>query len=302
MKYAESLLLGGQLISADEAHRDSYKELLCVCPFSKKEVFVEDSKKITPRWGRIVPVGPIWKHSEKIDAIALDECQRMNKYYESKKDMANDVARTLRLSLLKPYLWELILSSAILDNSPKLENYEYPQEDRLMVWFDEHVEKLCNSQPYQVRVRQECENLYKTCIKKTLENNHNQSFEKIAGIYDNHSHRIYGQQIASEVLECVLATWEPDDIRKLIYIAANNDVYSAARSAASLLSGVVKYESGQPKEAEFVDLWVEDKYLGMNKIPELTRQSSYLAKIYKSSLAAVDKMFTLTTLLSLKVE
>ncbi|MDY7005034.1 MAG: hypothetical protein SWX82_14110 [Cyanobacteriota bacterium] len=182
MRYAESILLGGQLIDAAKVDDKSYKELLCVCPNCKKEVFVEDSKKVTPRWGRIVPVGQIWKHSEDIEAIALDECREKNKYYETQAYILDGIASSQRLELLRRNLWELIFSSTVLNDAEILE-YEDYEEDRLMMWFYQHFENLCNNSLYQAGIKHECENLYKNCIKKIIEDGNNHLVKKVAEIY-----------------------------------------------------------------------------------------------------------------------
>lgn len=262
-------------------------------PIFLQESFCRKFKKVTSRWGKIVPVGRIWKHSEKIDAITLAKCKEMNEYHESLKDNHDCAARVGRLDHFKPNLWELILSSVILDNPHGLPGYDDSEEDRLILWFHKHFGILCHEPSYQARIKQECENLYKTCIKETIKDGNNQLFEKIAELYSSYNHKIYGQQIASEVLECVLATWKSGDIHKLIYLAVNEEVCEAARKFSYEMAGIVRRKLKRPKEAEFVNLWVQDQYLGMNKILDISKRFPELAKTFRSGLAKIDVMFTL---------
>ncbi|NES64188.1 MAG: hypothetical protein F6K24_02430 [Okeania sp. SIO2D1] len=293
MKYAESLLLCGQLISADEVDKDSYSELSPVCPHSKKKVRLVSYPGLTQFEGDKESEIFTWVHSEEISIPESSECNEKNKYYESKKDIVNGIARSFRLSLLRPHIWELILSSVILDNPHGLQYYDDSEDDRLMMWFDQHFATLCHSPSYQVRIKQECENLYELCIKETIKDGNSQLFKKIAEIYSNYNHVVYGQQIAGEVLLHVLSTWESSDIHKLIYLAVNEEVCHAARKFSYVMSEIVRDMLKQSKRAEFMNLWVEDKSLGMDVIVELSKKFPRFTEIFKSGLATIDVMFSI---------
>ena len=53
MKYAESILLSGQLISAEEANYITYKELLCRCPECKEAVFLTKEHERKSSFGKM---------------------------------------------------------------------------------------------------------------------------------------------------------------------------------------------------------------------------------------------------------
>lgn len=74
----------------------------------------------------------------------------------------------------------------------------------------------------------------------------------LAEIYDNNNHIVYGQQIASEVLEFVLQTWESGDLRKLIYLAANQEVCELARKLSYLIADIVEGSLRRSHKDEFI--------------------------------------------------
>ncbi|GGA56046.1 hypothetical protein [Okeania sp. KiyG1] len=224
MKYAESLLLCGQLIDAEEVDPNSYQELICVCPHSRKEVKLVSYPGLPRFEGDEESKIFVWDHSEKISIPEASKCFEKNQYYKSQRYILDDVARLQRINLLKPNLVKLIKSSAIFEKPATLEGLGDTLNDSLIKWFVDRLEHFTFDGMFQDTARMECQSLYGNCIKAALADKSHWISKENIGNFTTHNHLFYGSKIAGEMLEYALANFDGKDRRLLIYLGINEAV------------------------------------------------------------------------------
>ncbi len=293
MQYAESMLLGGQLISAEEVDKETYDELICVCPHSKKKVELVSYPSSTLPGYEKLPFIFTWVHSEKIPQTELDECNEKNKYYESQTYITDEVAKMQRINLLKPNLIKLIKSSAIFEQPATIEGLGDVWENDLIKWFAERFEHFTFNGMFQDTAKLECKNLYDNCIKQALSNkNHWISLENTDN-FTTHNHLTYGAKIASEMLEYALCNFDAKDRRILIYWGTNEAVQESMQQAAFSLSNLVNISLTGKEKSDFWQLWEEDKYQAMNKVKQFAQKNPDFCVLYNKYTKNILYQFTI---------
>ncbi|NEN90807.1 MAG: hypothetical protein F6K48_18570 [Okeania sp. SIO3H1] len=293
MRYAKSLLLGGQLIDAEEVDPNSYQELICVCPHNRKKVKLVSYPGLPQFEGGEESKIFTWVHSEKISIPEKSECNEKNLYYKSQKYILDDVARVLRLNLLKPNLLKLIKSSAIFKQPVTFENLGNTLNDSLIKWFAQRLELSTSDEMFQDTAKIECQNLYEHCIRPALIDKSHWISKENTDKFTTHNHLFYGSKIAGEMLECALADFDGKDRRILIYLGTNEAVQESMQAAAFILSNLANSLLKGKEKSDFQQLWVSDKYQGMEKIREVAKKNSGLCTLYNDYTKNILYQFTI---------
>lgn len=108
MQLASSIYLGGQLVSAEDANYESYKELGLICPSCKSAVFFQ--KSYIRNAGSLLEtkVRSQFKHFKAIDATLVKLCEaRVAKYNQKEINKQVAKAKNQRLRTFQNYFWKL---------------------------------------------------------------------------------------------------------------------------------------------------------------------------------------------------
>lgn len=114
MKWAKILSLGGQLISADAAGYDDYKNIL-VCPECNEAVFLRGASIRHIKTGDRVQESRVpahFVHHAFIEGRTRTCSQRVGEYDEAAIERKQSEARNQRAKLLEFYLWKYLKKNA----------------------------------------------------------------------------------------------------------------------------------------------------------------------------------------------
>lgn len=293
MRYAESKLLCGEIIDAGETDDDTYKELLLVCPASKNKVRLLSCNLADTPEGKPPRTLVTFVYSEKIPNGESRKFQEKNKYFGTNIDVLNDVARVQRINLLKPNLLEIIKSSAILDQPVTLDGLGNVFNDGLTRWFIDFLYNLTSDESYPDRIKSECQNLYDSCVKKTLRQCSDYFSDKETEHFTSHNHIVYGSKIASELLEYAMVNFCGKDRKALMYLVVNEEIQEFIYKAASQISLMARSILRGKEREDFQKLWIKDKYQGMNEVEELARISPEFRIMFDKYKTMVALSFTI---------
>ncbi len=280
MRYAESLLLCGQILDAEKVDKDSYEELLCVCPVSGNKVILEEGCQREFPSGEIFPISQRW-----IQPVVSSISGRVyHRYYSAHSiknvDNRNNQAREQRINLLKPNLIELIKTSAIFEQPATFDDYSKAWNIDLFKWFAETLETAILGKEFQDRITYECQSLWKSCVKKGLEDDNGYLYGKLTENFTSYNHLTYGSQIASEMLKYALSNFDTKDRRILICLAADEVAIEAMEACASAVSAFADSLLKGNEKRDFQQLWVENKYEAMNEILKMATEIPDIHKLF----------------------
>ncbi len=280
MQYAESLLLSGQIVATYEVDEESYGELRCVCPHSKTKVYYAYSYENEIVYRNELPIYTEWRHLEKLEIDTIVECQTKNEYFYSEINALNDVAKAQQINLLKPNLIELIKTSAIFEQPATFDDYSKAWNIDLFKWFAETLETAILGKEFQDRITYECQSLWKSCVKKGLEDDNGYLYGKLTENFTSYNHLTYGSQIASEMLKYALSNFDTKDRRILICLAADEVAIEAMEACASAVSAFADSLLKGNEKRDFQQLWVENKYEAMNEILKMATEIPDIHKLF----------------------
>ncbi len=216
MQYAESMLLGGQLISAEEVDKETYDELICVCPHSKKKVELVSYPSSTLPGYEKLPFIFTWVHSEKIPQTELDECNEKNKYSQAQVHKKNMKARKRRYNFYKKYLWEILSRLPISNGNDLNELHESVWKSDSMKWYAESFKYSCRDKDIQDYILRNVKKTYDTTVAESSLIKKDKKLEKIVDLIVEQKHGFFHKEIAGEALLFCLKYWSESEIEKLI--------------------------------------------------------------------------------------
>ena len=110
MKYASSLVLGGNLIEAVNGNHSQYKKLYLLCPHCKDPVFFQD-RSLRQTQNKLVVVEEHFKHFPSSNS--KDDCENRSRSINQEKINKQDSReRKQRLKILQNNFWFLFLNNA----------------------------------------------------------------------------------------------------------------------------------------------------------------------------------------------
>lgn len=293
MQYAESLLLCGQILGAEEVDEKTYKELVPVCPHSKKEVkLLSYPSSALPGYEKL-PFLHTWVHSKRISCSESTKYNQQNKILQNRINELNNTARVDRINLLKPNLLKLIKKSAVFEQPATIGSLDNLFDRGLIHWFIQLLIELIRDKSFQDSAGIGCRNLYDNCIKESMVDKSSYFYQFVDSNFTAYNHKIYGSQIASEMLVYALANFQGQEIIELIYLGVNEPVQKLMRVAADKISMMAAAILEPDEESEFWELWEADKYQGMNMVKALAKKSPNLSAVYKKYISEVVLKFTI---------
>jgi len=308
MRYAKSLLLCGQIIDAQEVEPDTYQELLCVCPISEKKVKLVTYPWSGPRKDGEPPVIHVWIHDEKISYSELNECNEKNQSLSTIIEIVNRDATKKRLKLFQPHLWELIMSSPLFQKPMTMEGYDLLWKNNLTSWLAYEILKLCRTPEFQAQAKEKCEKSVPEQLKRlTKDKNFHISIVANNILTDKKLHS-YKQQIAGEALEFACQKLDDTDLRRLIYLGVDGELYKRMLKFASKvkcfaisfhpkMGKIVLYQKGEPDPQLNLSQTLADaktmSVFGKNiqdEMDSITQLFIFNLSIIFSSIAWIDKL------------
>lgn len=108
MRYASSMFFGGQLIDADDADYDSYRDLGLLCPNCKEAVFLQATSQ-RHVGETLIQIPAHFKHFKASkDPALVKECEsRVQKYDALEFQRRASQVRNQRLRLLQRHFWSI---------------------------------------------------------------------------------------------------------------------------------------------------------------------------------------------------
>ncbi|GGA56987.1 hypothetical protein [Okeania sp. KiyG1] len=125
MKYAESILLAGELIPADKADHNTYKELLCRCPECGHEVFLSREHERNYKSGKTAQIPNTWKHFKEVPELSASRCEaRVGRYSYKSIQRKNSVARKQRVKFYQEKLFYIVLNHCLQEAGTSRQEFE----------------------------------------------------------------------------------------------------------------------------------------------------------------------------------
>lgn len=291
MQYAESMLLCGELINANDAEYDTYKDLLCRCPNCGSEVFLKKSYTRQYKNNKSTSVRASWNHFQEVPAIVEARCESRTKYGKKKILTQNSQARNQRLKLYRYRLWDLIHKSPILNDTKENLQYEYIWGSDLIRYFAEELLLTCRSKEIQEQIPGEVSNLYEGFLAQTWTVEKESDYKLLQSILANDKHKIYRKQVAGEALGFVMKHWSTNDMKKLVCLGFNDELEENIKIFSSLNKEITFRVLGKDNQQSFLSLWERDKFLGMQSCETIARKFPHYRENFVKGMAGIKVGF-----------
>lgn len=136
MKYASSIVRGGELVDASECDYGSYKKLGLLCPECKDPVFLK-SEGMRFLGEKEVKIGAHFSHFANKNPEQAKVCEkRVSGYTQSDIDRAISKGRGQRLKLLQRWFWDMFIHSLFKEFKEEKNIFLEELNDELLPIFD----------------------------------------------------------------------------------------------------------------------------------------------------------------------
>ncbi|NEP81534.1 MAG: hypothetical protein F6K39_27245 [Okeania sp. SIO3B3] len=277
MKYAESLLLGGELIDADNANYDSYKDLLMRCPACGSEVFLSRGFTRTTKTGRRVVVSSTWKHFKEVDIAVVRQCERRCQYKKTEVQSKNSSIRRQRLKAYRHRIWELIKKSPLVDTEDLQPRVNSVLDDPSFRWFIESSSRFLRHLHEGDGIQKEVENVIRQIISDDNATEPGNIIVRDLLIQDKYLD--YRKQITGEALEFCFQHWSRNELHKLMTLGLWEVSQTRILNWQHKMAECLLENLSPPYKKMFVEVWNRDRYQGMDIVDKSTSRFQQIKEL-----------------------